>query len=247
MRWRRRIGRSAVAALAAALVATAALPADVGVQSAEAQDAGGEFDYQAVRDAMPRMRELSDQGSALAVKLHELMSKLEETTDGVEQRAIREEVRTNLETYRETKLKMIAVTRPLCGIRTSGMTDQAILDKIKDTNLFGVSWDDAFFDRCIRDLSQALDIPIRLQFRVVQKNRVSMKFQKAPAETILAALCNGFDLRYVIYEGEIVIYKQITPTEDRFLEYQKRHPEVKLRYWQQEDASGEYSKKKGAK
>jgi len=238
MRWRRRVALSAGAALAMAVAAV--VPHPVGAQDAD-------LDYQAVRDAMPRMRTLSDEGSALAVKLHELMSKLEGTEDAVEQKAIREELKTSLEKYRETKLAMIEVTRPLTGVRSSSLTDDQILAKIKETNLFGVSWDEANFDKCVRDLSQALEIPIRLQFRVVQKNKVSMRFQKTPAETILAALCNGFDLRYVIYGGEIVIYKQITPTEDRFLEYQKRHPEVKLRYWEQEDASGEYSKKKGGK
>ena len=49
----------------------------------------------------------------------------------------------------------------------------------------------------------------------------------------------------MIHGGEVVIYKKITPTEERFLGYQKRHPEVKLKYWEKEDASGVVDTKKG--
>jgi hypothetical protein len=232
----RRIVVAVVAALAGAVLA--AVPGEVTAQDKD-------LDAQAVRDAMPRMKELSDQGVAHAVKLHKLLEQLEASQDGVEQKALREEIRTTLAAYREVKAAMITVTRPLVGLETTNLSDREVLDKLKDTELHGVAWSDANFDKCVRDLSKAVGIPIRLQFRVVQKNKVTMRFQKTPAETILAALCNGFDLRYVIHGGEIVVYKQITPTEERFLEYQKRHPEVKLRYWEQEDASGAYSGKKG--
>lgn len=236
--------RIAVSAAAAAIAAFAGAVVSAAWEPGRAHAQDGALDYQAVRDAMPRMKELSDRGAAAATQLHTLMAKLEETADGVEQRALREEIRKTLADYRTVKLEMIAVTRPLTGLTTTTLSDQQILDKIKNTELYGVAWEDTSFDKCVRDLSRAIDVPIRLQFRVVQKNTVTMRFQKTPAETVLAALCNGFDLRYVIYGGEIVVYKQITPTEDRFLEYQKRHPDVKLRYWEQEDASGEYAKNK---
>lgn len=204
------------------------------------------LDYAAVRDAMPKMKAESARGSELGLKLHKLMDAIESTQDELNQRQLRSELKDTLIEYRATKLRLMEVVRPLTKVPTTDLTDQQVLDKLRLTDLSSVVWEDVFFDKCIRDLSGALGIPIRLQHRVVQKNTVSMRFQKAPAETILAALCNGFDLRYVIYGGEVVIYKKITPTEDRFLEYQKRHPEVKLKYWESEDAGGGMDgKKKG--
>jgi hypothetical protein len=87
-------------------------------------------------------------------------------------------------------------------------------------------------------------VPIRLHYRVVQKNKVTFDFQRTRAEAALAFLCNGFDLRYLVYDGEIIVYKKITPTEERFLEYQKKHPDVELRYWDREKADGDYDVKK---
>ena len=68
--------------------------------------------------------------------------------------------------------------------------------------------------------------------------------RRAQASTILGSLCNYFELRYVIQDGEVVVFKKLTPNEYRFLEYQEKHPDVKLKYWEREDASGEYKKEK---
>ena len=93
-----------------------------------------------------------------------------------------------------------------------------MLDKLRNTELTSVVWDaNTKFHKAVKDLSNALGFPIRLQHRVVQMNTVELRFSRAPAETILATLCNGFDLRYVIHGGEVVLYKKITPTEERFL------------------------------
>jgi hypothetical protein len=135
--------------------------------------------------------------------------------------------------------------RPLAKLPATELTEEQVLEKLRNTELTSVVWEGAHFDKCIRDLSRALGFPIRLQYRVVQKNTVDLRFSRAPAETILATLCNGFDLRYVIHGGEVVIFKKITPTEERFIKYQEKHPEVKLRYWEREDASGAIDQKKG--
>lgn len=222
----------------AAAVAGAVLSAPAGAQDAL-------LDYNAVREAMPAMKELAAKNSALGLGLHKTMDALASTNDPLDQKRLRSELRDGMVEYRLSKLKSMAIVRPLLQLQSSGLSDQQILDKLQHTELTSVVWEGAFFDKCVRDLSRAVDIPIRLQFRVVQKNTVDMRFQRAPAETILATLCNGFDLRYVIYGGEVVIYKKITPTEDRFLDYQKRHPEVKLKYWEREDASGVVDTKKG--
>lgn len=227
----------------AALVAGGSLAAPAGAQDADL------LDYQAVRDTLPKMREMSDQAFGYGEKLHKVMDAMASTADEQTLREHRAEIRRLLTEYRQLKLEQMAVIRPLVRVQTTSLTDDEILRKLRDTDLTSIVWEGSFFDKCVRDLSRALEIPIRLQHRVVQKNTVDMRFQKAPAETILATLCNGFDLRYVIHGGEIVIFKKITPTEERFLDYQKRHPEVKLKYWEKEDASGhvDTSKKGGAK
>ena len=38
----------------------------------------------------------------------------------------------------------------------------------------------------------------------------------------------------VVLDGEVVVYKKLTPTETRFVEYQKKHPNAELRYWERE-------------
>lgn len=198
-----------------------------------------------VRAVMPEMKEFSDKGGELVGRLHGVMEKLHATRDELEQRELRGQIRQILTDYRATKVGMIASVRRALKLPKSPLTDEEALSRLQNTDLEGIVWNDAFFDKCIRDLSRAIDVPMRLQYAVIQKNQVAMTFEKAPAEMILATLCNGFDLRYVIHDGEVVIYKKITPLENRFLEYQKRHPDVKLRYWEHEDASGDVSKKGG--
>jgi len=202
----------------------------------------GLLDYQGVRDAIPEMQRLSEEASGAAKELHVLVDELEATRDGLKQGQIRERVRARLEGYHETKRTMLDTTRRVLGVEPTGLTDQEVVQKLAETNLLGIHWSDANFDKCVRDLSAAVAIPIRLQHRVVQKNKVTLDFASAKAETVLATLCNGFDLRYVVFDGEVVIYKKITPTEERFLEYQAKHPETKLKYWEREDASGEYKR-----
>ena len=42
----------------------------------------------------------------------------------------------------------------------------------------------------------------------------------------------------------MMLFRRLTPNEVRFQEYEKAHPGVKLKYWDREDASGEYKKEK---
>ncbi len=231
--------RTSCLALASALVGAVIMWG----ATARGQDAPP-LDYQAVQDAIPLMKGLSDRSEQMSRKLHVLVDQLDASQDRTEQQKLRAEIRALLEEYLSLKKEMIQATRQVLGIRPAGYTDQEIVDKLASTNFFGIHWDNASFKKCIQDVSAHLGIPIRLQQRVVQRNTVSLNFAEAPAKTVLSTLCNGFDLRYVVHEGEIVIYKKITPTEERFLEYQKRHPEVKLKYWESEDASGDYKEKK---
>lgn len=213
---------------------------------ASAQDPDYEYlDYPVVRQAIPTMKELSDQAGENGRKLHVLVDQLSQDVGEEKAAELRVEVGKLLEEQLANKTKMVQVTKSILALPRSNLSDQRIFDILHDTELHSIEWKNENFRKCIRDLSAALSVPIRMHHRVVQLNKVEFSFNRQTADTVLAYICNGFDLRYVVYDGEIVVYKKITPTEERFLEYQKRHPETKLRYWDREGAGGAYTPPEG--
>jgi hypothetical protein len=225
-----KVSRIAGWAVAGALALAVATP----------QAAAKDLDYKKIRDAIPQLGELGDKGAALNRKIHVAMDRITKTDSEEEALKARKELGPLLEDYLTTKVEMVKLTKDLLGLSRSSLNDQEIFDKLGETTLSNIRWDKANFKKAIKDVGRALRIPIRLQYHVVQMNKVEIDFASTKADALLAYLCKGFDLRYVVYDGEIVIYKKITPTEERFLEYRKKHPEVELRYWEQEQASGEY-------
>ena len=233
--------RPRTTSLCAALVAGAALAAPA------TPDAHGKeklLDYQLVQRTLPQLGELGEKTKASAVALHQLVDKLGTGLTTPEQAEVRNQIRAELESLTATKRKTVEVLRTVLELPASTRSDEEVMDVIHSRDLVGIRWDDVTFRKCVKDLSAALGIHIRMAYHVVQMNRVTMRFSRAPASTVLGSLCNYFRLRYTIQDGEVVLYKKITPNEDRFLEYQKKHPDVKLKYWEREDASGEYKKEK---
>lgn len=234
--------------LAIGLSLVAGITAGWGVRAlqpeAHGQEDLPELDYAAIRDALPRMSDLAKQGGENGRQLHALIDKLDSTTDPKLEGELRAELRTRLENHISIKQQVVNLSKGVLGLPgpdAPGMlSDEEIRRRLADTQLRDIFWKKAPFAKCLRDLSRALKIPIRTQYHVVQRNTVDYKFRALPAETVLSTLCSGFDLRYVVFEGEVIVYKQITPNEERFLDYQRKHPDVKLKYWERQNADGSY-------
>ena len=226
--------------LVAAALAGAALAAS---RPPAAHGEGELLDYALVQRTLPRLQELGTESSTHMQRMHELVEVLEkgqQTTP--ERKATQTAIKAAVESYMRTKEEMKTVLRKVLRIEASPQTDREIMDVLHNTELNGIAWQDASFRKCMKDLSGALGIRIRMAYHVVQMNQVTMQFRSAQASTVLGSLCNYFELRYVIQDGEVVVFKKLTPNEERFLEYEAKHPGVKLKYWEREDASGEYKK-----
>ncbi len=233
--------RSRKTLLVAALAAGVALAAPAG-ENARGQDEL--LDYGLVQRTLPRLGELGDESGAAIRKLHDLVGRLDEGLTTPERKATRAEIQKTVEGYLGSKQEMKRILREVLELPPVRLSDKEVMQTIHDTELFDINWNDTTFRKCMKDLSKALGLRVRLAYHVVQMNTVTMRFRRAQAATILGSLCNYFELRYVIQDGEVVIFKKLTPNESRFLEYQAKHPDVKLKYWEREDASGEYVKEK---
>lgn len=230
--------------MAAAFAAGAGLALLAAPADREALGKDKLLDYERVQRALPQLAEIGDRATADMLKLHGLTDKLETGLTTPERKQVREEIGESLRSYMVAKQDTKEALAPILDIRRSKHTDEEVMRIIYETELHEIHWTDSSFRKCIRDLSGALGVEIRMAYNVVQMNMVSMDFRSANASTILGSLCNYFQLRYVIQDGEVMLFKRLTPNEERFLEYQKKHPEVKLKYWERETASGEYKKEK---
>jgi len=233
--------KSTIGQLSAAALICFGLFGGLGAPTAQAKDKF--LDYEKVRKAVPEMGRLSDTGAKVNLTIQQKMEILTETDSEEKALAIRKELTPLLNEFLVAKTAMVELTKDVLGVHRSTLSDQEIFDKLTETTLQNVHWDNDQFKKCIRDISRALRIPIRLHYRVVQMNKVTFDFSRTRAEGVLNWICTGFDLRYLVYNGEIIIYKKMTPTEERFVAYQKKHPKVKLRYWDREQASGDYQNK----
>ncbi len=231
---------AATLALGAALAAPGSEPAH-----------GGEklMDYELVQRVIPELRELNKHGSENIAKLHALFDELdgEAAITTPERKKLGEAAKVTLEDHLATKKEVVAKLRTAVDLPATGRADKEVMAKLHGTTLHGIRWNDATFRKCVNDLAGALGLRIRMAYHVVQMNRVSLDFNEANAATVLTSLCNFFHLRYTVVDGEIMLFKKLTPNEERYLDYQKKHPEAKLRYWDRETAGGEYDKEKKKK
>ena len=227
--------------LVAALAAGAALAAPAGGPAHGQQKL---LDYELVQRTLPKLNELGASSHASILEMHELFEKLDSGLTTPERKETRAAIQASVESYMNTKQEMKEVLRDVLEVPSAAKTDEEVMEIIHETELFDINWNDDTFRKVMKDLSRALGVRVRLAYHVVQMNTVTMRFRRAQASTILGSLCNYFELRYVIQDGEVVVFKKLTPNEYRFLEYQEKHPDVKLKYWEREDASGEYVKEK---
>ncbi len=225
--------------LCAALVAGAALAAP-GTPDARGED--GMLDYGLVQRTLPKLKELGEASGKDMLTLHDLVDKLDTGLTTPERKETRAQVKSTLEHLMQTKRGVVSEMRGVLNLPVTGRTDRDVMNVIHSTELHNIAWDDVTFRKAIKDLSAAMGVRIRMAYHVVQMNRVSMRFGRAPASTVLGSLCNYFELRYTVEDGEVILFKKFTPNEVRFLKYQEKHPDVRLKYWEREDASGEYKK-----
>ncbi len=236
--------QSRKALIGVAFATGAALAALVAPADGEALGKGKLLDYERVQRALPRLGELGTKANADMLALHALTEKLDEGLTTPERKQVRGEIGDMLRDYMATKQASKEILHGVLALPTSKLSDEAVMRIIHETELNEVHWGDVSFRKCINDLSGALGVKIRMAYNVVQMNMITMDFSSAKASTVLGSLCNYFKLRYVIQDGEIMLFRRLTPNETRFIEYEKNHPGVRLRYWEREDETGEYVKEK---
>ncbi len=188
------------------------------------------LDYQAYWASVPETRALSKAGLDAVSKLHDLMTALVDSEkDEKKSHAIRADVKGLLEDYRAGKVRMIALVDKALKTPAPTMTDLQILQKLRDTDLLDLHWREAYFKNCIRDVSERLRIPMVLSPKVVQLNTVSADFDRSSAAGVLRWLCEGFDLQYLVHNGQVLLTKKLDRSDERFQDYLKKHPDWK--YW----------------
>jgi len=186
------------------------------------------FDYEAYFGSLKRMQEISEISNKNIKTLHHLMKELSreepQSKEKEEARlaALRADVRKLLAEHRKLKLEMIGLADRALIKKPSGITDITALRRLRNTELHDVRWSDTFLKYVVKDLAKALDVPVRLQNNVQELNQVNMDFRTINADAALGIICTNFELKYIIYGGELTIYRQINRNEARFLEYEKK-------------------------
>jgi hypothetical protein len=225
------------AAAAAALAALALVAGDTcSAQDVEAYNEGRvAIDYEAFWAAVPQIKDLGRDALEGARELNELMDQLAaHEADPAAVKDLRSKVRASLLRYRDLKAKEIQLVNSVFKKKGTGQKDADIRQRLRDTELVGISWQKTKFIDCLRDLSQALNVRFVLHPDVLKFNTVEVAFPRAAADGILRALCSGFECDYLVHNGEIVIIKSLKRNDERLLKYLEKHPDWK--YWKVEEA-----------
>lgn len=186
---------------------------------------------------LPKLKEIAEASEQSIYRIHDLVTRIEQAKSDAEAEKVRLELRDVLEKHRQLKLDQIALVDKILKFPKPTHTDKEALKIFRYTNLRNVSWNDQFLKYVVRDLSQATGIPMRLQRSVQELNQVAIHFPEVTAESALNLICQNFDLKWIIFGGEIIIYRAINRNEERFLEYEKKHGKVD---WIAEDKKSTY-------
>ncbi len=195
------------------------------------------LDYVAYFKALPQMEEAAEKAIESIRTLNRLLKELEQTTDDTKASGIRAQIRPVLVDHRALKEQMIALAD--LGLK-KGAPERAnidVLKKMRNTVLRDVSWKNVFLKYVARDISQAMGIPVNLNPRVQELNQVEVDFPEISALGALDLICENFDLKWIIWAGEIFIVRKLNPNEARFLEWEKKHGTVD---WIGEDEAKTY-------
>jgi hypothetical protein len=220
----------------AAATATLAALAFVAADTCSAQDVIAynegrpDIDYEAFWAGVPQLKALGNDALEEARNLNELMEQLAaHEADPAAGKEIRGKVREALLRYRDLKAKEVRIADLVLKSKPTSEKDLAIVKRLRETELIGISWNKAKFVDCLRDLSQALNVRFVLHPDVLKFNTVEVTFPRTAADGILRALCTGFGCDYIVHNGEIVVIKSIKRNDERLQEYLDRHPDWK--YW----------------
>jgi len=191
------------------------------------------FDYEKYFAGLKRMSEIAEVSNENVKTLARYMRELLREEPGKskkEQEArlqrLRSQVRKLLTEHRKLKVEMIALADRALKKTYSGKKDVDALRALRTRELHDVHWRDVFLKYVVKDFAVALDTPFRLQNSVQELNQVNMNFATISADAALDIICKNFDLKYIIWGGEFVIYRKINRNEGRFMEWEKKHGKV---------------------
>ncbi len=194
-------------------------------------------DYDTYYELLPEMKAVSDRSMASLRTLHKLMEALKQEENDTRAAGIRAQIRQVLLDHRALKIRMTRLVDRILRKKKSSHTDLEVLRILRTTTLKRVSWNNQFLKYVARDISREIGVPIRLNAKVQELNQIQISFPEITAEGVLNLICENFDLKWIIYEGEVIVVKKLGPNEERFLAWEKKHGKVD---WIAEDEAGTY-------
>ncbi|MHC4860281.1 MAG: hypothetical protein ACYTDY_09350 [Planctomycetota bacterium] len=195
------------------------------------------IDFNAYAKLLPKMKEINVKSRTFIYTLNKLVKALEQTLDDDKAAGLRAEIRKLLVDHRETKLQMIEYVDRALMKGEPERSDLDALRALRSTELKRVGWKNQFLKYVARDISQAIGVPIRLNAKVQELNQIEIFFPEITAEGVMQIICENFDLKYIVFEGEFLVLKKIGPNEGRFREWEKKHGKVD---WIGEDEARTY-------
>jgi hypothetical protein len=201
------------------------------------------FDYKAYFTNLPRMQKITEQSNKNIKTLHTLMGDLGATKseDDAKANLIRAKIRRLLTNHRKLKLEMIGLSDKALKKPKPARTDVQALRALRKTELTGVRWSNTFLMDVAKEMAEAIEVPIYLANSVQELNRVNLDFDTIAAEAVMDIICSNFGLKYLVYGGEICMFRRLNRNEERFLAYEKKTG--KKVDWIAEDAAGTYDSK----
>ena len=136
--------------------------------------------------------------------------------------------------YREEKARLVRAVDRCLKTPAASESDLAILKRLRETELVGVSWNETRYVDCMRDLARELKLRVLMHPDVLKFNTVEATFPKTSADGVLRALTSGFDCEHIVYNGEVIVIKAIKRNDARLQKWLDEHPGWK--YWRPKDA-----------
>jgi hypothetical protein len=184
-------------------------------------------------ETLPDLEALRLESRKLQIHLHNLAMKLGEAPEPAEEKRLRGLVQVALQELRQVKRAHVNKVNPVLRHEKANLSETDILIKLRDTSLGSVDWEDKYFKDCIELIQKRTGIRFFFNPAKVNKfNGVWMRIPDVSASCALRFICHGFDLKWMIYEGDIYITRKIDRNEDRWRKYEDSHGKVD--YWKKE-------------